>query len=278
MNEGGRSKTLQHVIEHPPLRNATECRNLIARIQERADSQAWPGKAGASARVVLQALIGIADRAANSTFTASRRQIAVESGLSRKASDAAIRRLVDGGWVSCVRRGRGQWPSRWRLLDDTCGAVDASDGSRDDGVYRANGPLVQPPRHDVWRWAGLGKNGWRIVRALDPEHGVAPSQLATALNIHRSTVWRNLAKLAQHHLAIRDPDGRWRRAKNLDLDQVAQELAVTGTGDRQRKRHRLEQLRHWRKLGLKADPFTGETLEVIEIHLSFVPARKEEIL
>lgn len=278
MDEGGSLKTLQRVIEHPPLRDATEGRNLVARIQEKADSQAWPGKAGASARLVLQALIAIADRAANSTFTASHRQIAAESGLSRKASDAAIRRLVDGRWVRCVRRGRGHWPSTWRLLDDTCRAVDASDGSRPGGLYHCNGLLVQPPGHDVWRWAGLGKNGWRILRALDPEHGVAASQLATALKIHRSTAWRNLAKLAEHHLAIRDPDGCWRRAKELDLDQVAQELAVTGTGDRQRKRHRLEQLRHWQGLGLKADPFTGETLEDIEVHLLFLPPRKEEIL
>jgi hypothetical protein len=102
--------------------------------------------------------------------------------------------------------------------------------------------------------------------------------LATALNIHRSTACRNLAKLAEHHLAIRDPDGCWRRAKEPDLDQIAQQLAVAGTGDRQRTRHRLEQLRHWQKLGLKADPFTGETLEDIEVHLPFLPPRKEEIL
>jgi hypothetical protein len=134
MNEGARSKTLQHVIEHPPLRDATECRNLIARIQERADSQAWPGKAGASARVVLQALIGIADRAANSTFTASHRQIAVESGLSRRASTATTR---------CVALG---WSGQERLEDSPRSRPRAWSGSQPVGDSAQHPPLDGLPQ------------------------------------------------------------------------------------------------------------------------------------
>jgi len=257
---GRYKKALDRVIDHPPLRNATEARNLIGRIKQRADSHAWPGKAGASAHSTLAALIGIADRAANSAFTASHRQIALASGVSRKTSDKAIVRLIDGGWLRSLWRGRGRWPSAWKLVDHQCEMCSASNplkpGGRED-----NGLPGRQPGDDACRWGGLGKNGCRILDLLDPERGVTAKEVAAALKIHISTARKNLAKLAAHQLAIRGQDGLWRRAEHPDLREAARDLGVDGAGERQREQHEREQATNWRNLGFKANPWTGEVLD-----------------
>jgi hypothetical protein len=257
---GRYNKALDRVIDHPPLRNATDARNLIARIKQRANSHAWPGKAGASAHCTLQALIRIADRAANSTFTASHRQIALASGLWRKTSDGAIQRLIDGGWLRSLWRGRGRWPSAWRLLDHECEVCSANNPLRPGG-REDNGLPGRQPGDDACRWRALGKNGCRILDLLDPEDGMTAKEVAAALKIHISTARKNLAKLAAHQLAIRGQDGLWRRAEHPDLKGAARDLGVDGAGERQRKQHEREQASNWQSLGFNANPWTGEVFD-----------------
>jgi hypothetical protein len=259
---GRYEKAQQRVRVSPPIRDATDARRAIARVEQRADTHRWPGKAGGSARLVLQALLDIAALAGSLAFTASRRQIAEAAGLSRSASDSAISRLVDGRWLRCQRRGRGHLPSSWKVLEHRCGTCCTS-GPLETypfGGREGNGAFAQRLGHDVWRWRGLGKSAWRILGALDTAHGTTAANLAKRLKIDRSTVGRNLVKMADHNLARRDPDGRWRREKEFDLERVAQELGVAGVGDRQRTRHELERSWNWLKLGLRASPWTGEAL------------------
>jgi len=93
---------------------------------------------------------------------------------------------------------------------------------------------------DVFRWRGLGKSSWRVWRALGlAAAGIREAELVGRLGMSAKTVRRALHRLKRHGLAQRDDAGCWHH-RARDVDEVARELGIAGTGERQRRAHQQQ--------------------------------------
>lgn len=123
---------------------------------------------------------------------------------------------------------------------------------------------MRPPS-ETWRWPALGLSKHRTWLALDAVESVTACALAEHVGVTSRTIRRHLAVLVDHGLAER-LEGEYRRT-DRDPQQLADELGVAGTAERQRQRHELERQLHAEaraayaacSVGAPAvDPETGE--------------------
>jgi hypothetical protein len=106
--------------------------------------------------------------------------------------------------------------------------------------------------HDAFATRGLGKNAYRVWRALHT--GVGADHLVDHLGLHPGTVRRLLALLDGHGL------GAGEQVTTAHLDAVAVEVGTFGRLERLREQHRLEReerravvlpMRGWRSTGAR---------------------------
>ncbi len=90
--------------------------------------------------------------------------------------------------------------------------------------------------HDVWSRKGLGKRAGGVYAMLDPTIPRTTASLAADLGVGRAAVWKHLARLRAHGLAVEDTKGGWLRG-GADLDAVAVKLGVAGHREAKRQEH-----------------------------------------
>jgi hypothetical protein len=244
----------------PPATDRPALALELAEIRHAMDLRPWMwgGQAGAGNRAVMEALLGIAQRAGRIDPTASIRQIAEHTTVTDSTVDRAIGRLVELGWLR---------------VDAAAGFVLAGDEQADGG--RAGHALARqlhlriPPRlpegidpdaladpatgelpalrptdvhvHDAFTWRGLGAVAGVVYARLDPAQPVSARLLSTRSGFAVATVRGHLRRLADAGLAVAGPGG-WRRGA-ADLDQVAAELGVAGTLQVRQERHEVQRAR-----------------------------------
>ncbi|MEU1600632.1 bifunctional DNA primase/polymerase [Streptomyces sp. NPDC005708] len=133
-------------------------------------------------------------------------------------------------------------------------------------------PERMDPSHDAARWGALG-SAWRYM-----DHLASPKtrrDLEGEMGAQRRTVQRNLARLVDLCLVVKNADGTYQRADGWRdrLDGVAREFGTTGRKEQaarqlatEREQRRIERVLHARSAGVpfkrlgRFDPLTGEIL------------------
>jgi hypothetical protein len=213
--------------------------------------------AGVTDRAVLLALIDRAQKSGSLTPFASHRQVAEETPCRRETATKSLHRLCDAGWIQIVRVGRGRTVegtgeitevaegTLWRLLVPA--DLVPSDGARDlcpRSLYRGGRTSMGRSRAhlDACRWGGLGLNAPRIFEALAAGPGSAV-EIANTLGLNAGNLRsRLLPRLERHGLIVRDVDGRWRLAEDLDtaMAAAADALELTGKAADVKRQHKVD--------------------------------------
>ncbi len=250
---------------------------------ERASTAPRPGRRGASELRLLAGLYLLALHAGKVELDDSLRQVAEACGLGHATVGRCRSALAP--WVTVVDKGNRFTGARhrWRI----CLEAGAQQGAQTDtgrrpslpgkeGLYQSARPPVMgtltDPAHDHWgRWSG----GWRLFCALDTEEGATASSLATRTGASPGGTRRNLARLRDAGLAVRDDDGHWRAVLNPQVS----EGEVVDWAARRRERHRRhrEAYHRWRRGWAKArerrrsvrlvDTETGEVLDASAVEV-----------
>jgi Bifunctional DNA primase/polymerase, N-terminal/DeoR-like helix-turn-helix domain len=264
--------------------STSEVGQRVAAARTQLYATAWPGKAGCTNRKVLEALLQVAERAAEEPFSASERQLSELSLVPQKTIHAALLRLErERCWFTRASKGRGQHASSFVL------AVDAASATRQDSTHNVititspthvnsdddSHALFDDASHDLWASPArgrpsLGPSAGIVHAALHRTGGATTRQLSEQLPLSRGTIRRNLNRLAEVGLAAR-ADGRVWLAVEADLDKLAADLGVVGTRARLRTIHELDR-RGYRNAtrmraqqqGCTVDLETGEMLDAPE--------------
>lgn len=94
------------------------------------------------------------------------------------------------------------------------------------------------PLHDAFRRDGLGPTAGRILELVQKKPGMTATEITRLIGMDRSTVYRNLRRLHDAALLCSHRH-RWYPVVR-DLDEVAREIGVAGTLDRQRREHQRQ--------------------------------------
>lgn len=232
---------------------------MVELAEERYD---FSGRTGATDWAVYMALVRLAQDLGNFTFDHSCRQIGEKAGLGGMHSKPALtvsrscRRLVAGGLLSVLWRGRGAMSTVWQLTDPSqllrqpCrvkGSIMPYSGEKPLAYGVPNATAVAMTAHPAWDRKGFGPTRQRIYGTL-LETALTVSELAQEIGLSRGTVHRNLPLLEEHgmvrRIVVEDLADHW-TAVVCDLDEVADLLGVLDVGHRRKQAHK-KQTQDWR--------------------------------
>lgn len=232
-------KAVRYAKAKPPIESASAARAEIQAIRTDASEARWPGTAGATDRVVLDALLVIALEAGTIKPTASVRQLAERAGVDKDTVSRSLRRLVDAGYITRLKKGQGTRASQWHIKGRPphgTGTLETTPRGRENN----NVPIVSAD-HDAFRRGALGKISWAILSQTDRLSGLTVGDIAEAFGHHPATIRRNLKRLAEHGLASGCEDGRCSMHSTAEgLHEAAQTAGTAGRGDLQKARHMCE--------------------------------------
>jgi hypothetical protein len=202
----------------------------------------WKGKGGKSDFAVLIAFLRTALVAGTLTVGVSIRRAGEAAGLNKETAHHSIRSLLDKKWIRLMKKFHADKPNQYALCryDTSRTVVPPS------SLPRRVEQLYDLCRNDVFRWKGLGKSAALVLSVLDEQSRHVP-EIAESLGISRRTVERCVKRLSKYRLAVKETGG-WRRG-DANLDAVAKDLGVYGTGDRQHGKHEKEREEYIRSLG-----------------------------
>ncbi|WP_285497722.1 helix-turn-helix domain-containing protein [Actinomadura sp. NBRC 104425] len=213
------------------------------RIVERLLELEWAGKA-LTYRAILRAIGAAAQMSGSTVVEFGTRQLAyMAGGIDHTTVARALQQLRQGPYalIDLVQDARGTRADVYQLVVPDAVAADAAWRSWRAGRIEA--------LHPCFRVLGLP-----AAFAYEALAGgeVTASELSTAALLPRSTAYDALRTLAEHGLAERTADGRWRRG-DADLDAVA---AATGADDlaaAQLDGHRRDRREWYAFLGIVRD-------------------------
>jgi predicted transcriptional regulator len=219
--------------------NESEAHRTAHAVLMWAASATWGGRSGSYTRAVAIAHAEIAERAGALEYQASVRELAERAGASIRAVSNANKRLLAANVIELETPHTATLARLWVLRTVTseytlsvpqCGGVCS----------------YVTAAHDAFRARGLGKPGAQVWTVLQAGKGLRVSEIAKQSGRARMTVWRVLKTMCALGMARAEIGTRgavW-FANDTDLDQIAQELGVSGSGKRQRARHAEERRGH----------------------------------
>jgi DNA-binding MarR family transcriptional regulator len=250
-------RAVERFHARPPASDVPSVLTEIAEVRHAMDSHPgqWGGQAGKGNRLVLEAVLSVAERARRLDPTVSIRQLAELTTVTDSTVDRAIHRLVGAGWL------RIDAPAGFELH-----GWEDSDGRREGHALARRLHLRVPPDlpapadpdeladprtgempsvrwagagvHDTFTWRGLGGVAGLIYARLDPRSPTSARLVAARTGFTVGTVRTHLRRLAEHGLAEHGPAG-WVRGRG-DLEAVAEQLGVAGTLADRAERHRAD--------------------------------------
>lgn len=209
----------------------------------------WLGDASLSnsQKTILSAVAGIVRATGKERFTLSERELAERSRLSRPAVSRALKGTkARNGLIGKALRTDGRWrkggkgAKRFELLipnlpQHPLDTPSLSPLSGNDWSPPSISSTI-PPNHDAWSHLGIGHGARLVFDVLSSrEAGATAADLARSpvLSDHTRTIRRQLRRLADHGLAERLTDGRWRACLDsltATLDAAAEATGAEGYG------------------------------------------------
>lgn len=211
-------------------------------------NQAWPGRTGSSDRAVYLAHLNISLNTYKFTYSASSRELAEKSGVTRPTVEKANHRLIQQGLIELTQKWAELQSAEYQLILHPLSTLSQGIDRVDKGCNIT--------AHDAFRYKGLGKSAGEIYAAL-LEKPMTKKELALQTGRNYITVHRALLRMTM----LEDPftreaypmvsrQGTHWHALNVDLDRVAQMVRTSGSLARQKKQHRREREIHRRTMML----------------------------
>jgi len=119
----------------------------LAWVRAAMEDRVWAGATGAVDYRVLDCILTLGEGVRRVRVRHSHRQVAERCSIPRRTVTAALRRLVNGGWLRVVEVGRGRLGTTWDVGGDISGPVGPRGGT---GTGPAPAPRVLPLGHDCW--------------------------------------------------------------------------------------------------------------------------------
>lgn len=216
----------------------------------------WRGIAGSTALRVLMAHWHAAKRAGGRVYTLSYREAAEIAGCTARTAYLAVKFRLRR-WLRLVERGEGETASTWRLIDGfravpgyVAQASNPSFGGAPSGGAIDPAVIERLMGLDAFAHRGLGSSSLKILAALHLQSRQAPKDLTETAMVSLATVYRHLARLAEHGLATKEGDGTLWRLTPLasramsdareGWDEIASDIGTYGTLWRRQQLHRDE--------------------------------------
>ena len=216
---------------------------LARDLRQWAESQHWPGLAGATDRAMYLAHLSIVEKCGAQPHAASCRRLAELTGVSWSTASKSNGRLQDAGLLELAQGATALLSNTFRLVEiPECASPHTSSPTP---VMKCE--LVHAS-HDVFRHSGLGKTGAEMWAVLLDNGKVTEKQLREATGRHRTTVKRKLGIMFRLGMAEPLGDGLWQALPGVDLDEVAEQLGTAGLGAAQREKHERDRILHGRAL------------------------------
>ena len=256
-------------------------RSEVKKIAVRLDRVGYRGKQGATQRKVIVAFLRTAHASGTTMVEKSGRLLADEVGAERKTVRRAIEEWRKVGVLEIVSEGR------YRYRDGTAKGTGS--------VYRIHVPprrwwdglpwvtpqgRTKPPRETLSLPNGLlgvvvrtkpdpvaplcrgvlSDNGWLLLECLDSGQTFdSPAAVQSALHWKRDTTRRNVGRLVQLELAIRE-SGVLRRGP-ARIEELADRLGARERAARQRHEHDRDQARRFVQARARGDT---KRLEIVD--------------
>lgn len=221
----------------------SEASRLAKKLRVWATSRPWPGRTGSSDCAIYLAHLTIVERCGRDPHGASARELAEEAGVSWQTAANANSRLVEAKRLEVVTEATPSLSTIWRLLIPP--DLDSTLCKLRHSINYTVMECQSMHAHDAFRWQALGKTGGEVWAALQSAPLLKVAKLAKMTGRHETTVRRKLKLMFKLGMAEPMGDGLWRAVPGVDLDQVAEELGTSGTGERQRAKHVRDRRRHW---------------------------------
>ncbi|MFJ5635192.1 helix-turn-helix domain-containing protein [Streptomyces goshikiensis] len=245
----------------------------LAAFRARVERTPWKGIAGKTDLRNLIARMEICTRSGGWDHTVSERELAERMGCSRTTARNSNQRLQGSRLLRQLDQGSATEGARWMLISlvqTTSHAWTTPQGPKAGGVM--SGPTVIPApaeadidsravaqlmHLDAFAHRGLGGSGLAILAALAEKGVQTVQELQGTASISRPTAYRQLRRLAEFGLVVRE--GEVYRLSSASVDGVgapsstvptpvgswadaAGRLGTDGVADRRRRRHELERL------------------------------------
>lgn len=263
----------EHVQATDRICTRQDFHGSLAAFRARVERTPWKGIAGKTDLRNLIARMEICTRSGGWDHTVSERELAERMGCSRTTARNSNQRLQDARLLRQLDHGSATEGARWMLISlvqTKSHAWTTPQGPKAGGVM--SGPTVIPPpaeadidsraaarlmHLDAFAHRGLGGSGLAILAALAEKGVQTVQELQGTASISRPTAYRQLRRLAEFGLVVREgevyalspaavdgigassstaptPVGSWAEA--------AGRLGTEGVADRRRRRHELERL------------------------------------
>ncbi len=225
---------------NPPLPQG-DLRVRLGQLLDRVTAHRWSGRAGASQRLVAQAVVSKGFELNKWTVDVSVRDVAVAAGVGKTTAARALKNIAETGLWRVQANGKGQsatvtlnlrWEderAKWDTQSSMGGEASVSRYAPSGGTPET--PLRDQITHPVFLRSALGPNAERIwFKLADSENALSASELSQVLGIHASTVRRTMERLVTHGMATKAP-GRPARYSFVSvstehLDRIAEEYGV----------------------------------------------------
>ncbi|MFE8941038.1 helix-turn-helix domain-containing protein [Streptomyces sp. NPDC007872] len=244
----------------------------LAAFRARVERTPWKGIAGKTDLRNLIARMEICTRSGGWDHTVSDRELAERMGCSRTTARNSNQRLIDARLLRQLDHGSATDGARWMLISSVQSMSHAwttHQGPKAGGVMSGPTAIQAPAEADIdsrvaarlmhldaFAHRGLGGSGLAILAALAERESQTVQELQGTASITRPTAYRQLRRLVQFGLVVREgevymlsptalagvgvpsstatPVGSWAEA--------AGRLGTDGVADRRRHRHALERL------------------------------------
>lgn len=254
--------------KEPPIKFADEARKTIGEIIALVNSVAWSGRAGRTDRDVMLYVLSEATRIASTTVRVSARDAAAGAGLGNAmTASRSLLRLCKAGWLRQTGERELAIQAQEYLVRKAEKKVSQNvtylPQVQSQRLYVTNCDKpgdVTSPAHEVWQRSGSAA---RVLWLALDESPATAGELAMLADVHRSTAYRYLPRLARVGLAEKRDDG-W------SLGPVTPDDLVTDMGwtkDDSRTQQRAERFRaereYWQhKYGNATPPQSGTVLSL----------------
>lgn len=229
--------------DRPAFADPFAVRRWVEDLRRLSYRDAWGGQAGNSDRLILDALLDLAEAQRSTLVTASVRDLESATGITRTTVSRALRRLSGRGYLSVAETSTGERAARYQLR-----RPNRYLGGTPSLPHRGDDPRVPPTtlsRLDAFAPAALGRSAARVLASLDPLETLTAAEVAQGIGLTARTVRKALDALLAVGLVVRvRRDGRswaWAARDDLDLDatlaEVAEAYGTAGTAERRLEAH-----------------------------------------
>jgi DNA-binding MarR family transcriptional regulator len=197
------------------------------------------GKAGLSELAVVEVFAERGLRCHTDRIAFALDELAVTAGVARSTARAALRRLVDAGWLTVHAPPSATLATVWALT-----FPDGEDTSLPSGSLQSPAAFLAIPLGvDAGRHGSVGKAPLRVLRLVEAAGaaGVTAQDAACALGVTAQTVRRHLRVLASFSLVVQQNDPspdqqrtRWERGEG-SLQTAAEATGTAGASKRDRE-------------------------------------------